>query len=77
MKHSRGLVATFLFVVTSMSAREEFESPQEVKALRPIAAVDIRNTRKRETPAGTIIKEGQWRVDAEVEMLEASVEPIV
>ena len=65
MKHSWGLVATFLFVVTSMSAREEFESPQEVKALRPIAAVDIRNTKKGETPAGTMIKEGQWRVDAE------------
>jgi hypothetical protein len=66
-----------VFVAASISSRENFESSQEVRAFRPIAAVDIKNSKKGETPASTTIKDGMWTVDAKAEMLEAAAEPLV
>ncbi|MBP84242.1 MAG: hypothetical protein CMO61_10410 [Verrucomicrobiales bacterium] len=77
MKQSLGLVVTLVFVAASISSRENFQSSQEVRELRPIAAVDIKNSINGETPAGTKIKEGMWTVDAEAEILEAAAEPLV
>ncbi len=71
------LFASLLLTSIVVGQDEEEEKKEEVKPPRPVATVDIKNSKQGGIPGGTTPKRGKWTVDAESDSLRIGIEPLV
>ena len=68
-----------LLVLSPLVSREETESEEVEPPIppKPVATLDIKNSRQGGTPGGATSKEGKWTMEAESKTLQIGVEPLV